>query len=109
MQANGADMLRLACCFATERGLKVCAPVHDAILIEFELEGEEQALGTIKEAMREASHFVLSGFELRTEALVIRHPDRYMDKRGQEMWDKVWRLIENLESPAEVTSQICVT
>ena len=30
MQANGAEMLRLACCLATERGIEVCAPVHDA-------------------------------------------------------------------------------
>jgi len=34
MQANGAEMLRLACCMATERGICVCAPVHDALLIE---------------------------------------------------------------------------
>ena len=33
MQANGAEMLRLACCLATERGIEVCAPVHDAVLI----------------------------------------------------------------------------
>src|SRR5262249_50342540 len=33
MQANGAEMLRLACCLATERDIEVCAPVHDAILI----------------------------------------------------------------------------
>ena len=34
MQANGAEMLRLACCLATERGIRVCAPVHDALLVE---------------------------------------------------------------------------
>jgi hypothetical protein len=33
MQANGAEMLRLACCLGTERGVEVCAPVHDAVLI----------------------------------------------------------------------------
>jgi DNA polymerase I len=33
MQANGAEMLRLACCLATERGVEVCSPVHDAVLI----------------------------------------------------------------------------
>ena len=27
MQANGAEMLRLACCFTTEAGIKVCAPI----------------------------------------------------------------------------------
>ena len=31
MQANGAEMLRLACCFATERGISVCAPVWGSI------------------------------------------------------------------------------
>ena len=34
MQANGAEMLRMACCLATERGINVCAPVHDALLVE---------------------------------------------------------------------------
>jgi len=38
MQGNGAEMLRLACCYTTERGIAVCAPVHDAILIEARLE-----------------------------------------------------------------------
>jgi hypothetical protein len=33
MQANGAEMLRLACSLGTERGIEVCAPVHDAVLI----------------------------------------------------------------------------
>ena len=33
MQANGAEMLRLACCLGTERGIEICAPVHDAVLI----------------------------------------------------------------------------
>ena len=34
MQANGAEMLRIACCLATQRGIKIIAPVHDAILVE---------------------------------------------------------------------------
>src|SRR6516164_1859214 len=39
MQANGAEMLRLACCLAIERGIKVCAPVHDAVLVEGPADG----------------------------------------------------------------------
>lgn len=34
MQANGAEMLGLACCLATEAGIGAYAPVHDAQLIE---------------------------------------------------------------------------
>jgi DNA polymerase I len=34
MQANGAEMLRLACCLVTEAGISICAPLHDTLLIE---------------------------------------------------------------------------
>src|SRR5262249_7149920 len=33
MQANGAEILRLAVCFAIEQGIEVCAVIHDAVLI----------------------------------------------------------------------------
>lgn len=98
MQANGAEMLKLACCFATDRGIKVCGPIHDAILIEFDLEDEEAAIAATQEAMREASAVVLSGFELRTDVKIVRYPDRYMDERGKDMWDTVWKIISELQT-----------
>jgi len=94
MQSNGAEMLRLACCLATERGIKVCAPVHDAILICAPLERLEQDIATARAAMAEASRAVLSGFGLGTEVKRVHYPDRYMDKRGIKMWQTVCGLIE---------------
>jgi DNA polymerase I len=89
MQANGAEMLRLACCFATERGIRVCAPVHDAILIEAPLpEIEDAAAATVCE-MGRASREVLDGRKLRVETRLIRHPDRFLDERGRWMWQIV--------------------
>jgi hypothetical protein len=45
--------------------------------------------------MAEASRIVLSGFELRTEAHLVRYPDRYMDEdRGRVMWTKVMALLD---------------
>src|SRR5829696_8663237 len=38
MQSNGAEMLRIACCLGTERGIRICAPVHDAVLMEAPIE-----------------------------------------------------------------------
>jgi hypothetical protein len=94
MQANGAEMLRLACCLGIERGVKICAPVHDAVLIEAPLDRLDHDIGAMQEAMIEASRAVLGGFELRTEAHVVRYPDRYMDEdRGRVMWDRVQELI----------------
>jgi len=82
MQANGAEMLRLACCLGTERGVEVCAPVHDAVLICAPLDRLDDDVARMRSDMGEASRIVLNGFELGTDATVICHPDRYMDERG---------------------------
>ena len=89
MQANGAEMLRLACCLATERGVWVIAPVHDAVLIEAPEAELEDAVATARAAMAEASRIVLGGFELATEVKVITWPGRYSDPRGEVMWQRV--------------------
>lgn len=38
MQANGAEMMRIAVINAVEAGIEVCMPVHDALLIHAPLE-----------------------------------------------------------------------
>ena len=86
-------MLRLACCLATERGIDVCAPVHDALLVEGPAEGIEEVVAETQRAMLEAAKVVLDGFELRTEAKVVRYPDRYSDERGVAMWERVMGLL----------------
>jgi hypothetical protein len=104
MQANGAEMLRLACCLATENGIEVCAPVHDAVLIGSPLDRLEADVAAMQAAMREASRIVLGGFELSTEAAIVRHPDRYMDERGSVMWHRVMTLLDRAETSREVLS-----
>lgn len=96
MQGNGAEMLRLACCLTTERGIAVCAPVHDAVLIEADADEIGQAVEDTQAAMRKASEVVLSGFPLRTDATIVRHPDRYCDPRGEHMWGVVQDILNEL-------------
>ncbi|HEX5271012.1 MAG TPA: DNA polymerase [Gemmataceae bacterium] len=93
LQANGAEMLRLACCVLTEAGARVCAPVHDAVLIEARENEIEEAVAYCQDVMAKASEAVLPGFQLRTEAKVVRYPDRYMDARGKKMWATVTDLL----------------
>jgi DNA polymerase-1 len=93
MQANGAEMLRIACCLGTERGIEVCAPIHDALLICAPGDRLEEDVVRMRAAMAEASRFVLAGFELATDVKVVRWPDRYSDPRGSEMWDRVCNLV----------------
>jgi DNA polymerase family A len=92
-QANAAEMMRLAACLATERGIEVCAPVHDAFLICAPLERLEADIEAMRACMAEASRIVLRGFELNVDVKRILYPDRYMDKRGRVMWDKIMVLL----------------
>lgn len=94
MQGNGAEMMRLACCLATERGVMVCAPVHDALMVEGPADAIEVGVAETQRAMREASVLVLPGFPLRSDAKIVRYPDRYMDERGRRMWEKVQAVLD---------------
>jgi hypothetical protein len=100
MQANGAEMLRLACCLGTERGIEICAPVHDAVLICAPLDRLGHDVATMQDAMREASREVLGGFELGTDAAIVRFPDRYMDPRGRVMWGRIMKLLNEQQRTA---------
>jgi hypothetical protein len=61
----------------TEKGIGVCCPVHDALLIEAPATEIEAAVEATQAVMRKASEIVLDGFPLRTEAKTVRHPQRY--------------------------------
>lgn len=100
MQANGAEMLRLACSLATERGVQVSAPVHDAVLIVAPLDQLDHDIARMQAAMAEASRTVLNGFELGADASIFRSPDRYMDPRGASMWNRVMGLVRQCEVEA---------
>ena len=96
-QANGAEMLRLACCLATERGIRVCCPVHDALLVEGPADRIDEVVADTQAAMAEASRVVLDGFELRTDAEVVRYPERYVDGRGEKMWATVMEILDEVD------------
>lgn len=97
MQANGAEMLRLACILGTERGVAICAPVYDAVLIEADEADIEAAADLMANAMAEASRLVLDGFELRTDMQIVRYPDRLIDAKHRATWDRVLATLEQLE------------
>jgi DNA polymerase I len=96
MQAHGAEMLRLGSCLASEAGIEVCAPIHDALLICSPLNRIETDVAHTQAVMAEASRIVLDGFELRSSAKIVRYPDRYEDPRGAVMWQRVHELLASM-------------
>lgn len=95
MQANGAEMLRLACIRATESGIAVCAPIHDALLVEGPAEEISAVAEKTQAAMCWASAQVLDGFELKTDAHIVHDGKRYHDPdgRGAQLWQTVHNFI----------------
>jgi len=98
VQSTGADILRIACILATRHGIKLIAPVHDAVLIEAPIERIEADVTLMREIMRRASRIVLNAsadgpHELRTDAKIVRYPERYTDQRGAEIWSQVLDLL----------------
>ena len=69
------------------------APVHDALMVEGPADAIDDAWPETQEAMAEASAVVLDGFRLRSDAKIVRWPDRYMDERGREFWGRVMALL----------------
>jgi hypothetical protein len=101
MQANGAEMLRLACCLATENGVVVCSLHHDALLIEAPREDLADAIKRTEAAMAEASEVVLDRFPLRTSAKSFRYPDYYPCPQGDALWSKINRALGQFEENSE--------
>ena len=85
-------------CLAVERGLKVCAPVHDALLVECPKDSLEDARGLLRTCMVEASAKVLGTGELRVGVdRPVIWPDRYHDARGKHMWQRITDLLAEVD------------
>jgi DNA polymerase I len=98
IQAAGADILRIACILGERHGIRLLAPVHDAVLIEAPIDRIEADVALMREIMRRASRIVINAdaagaHELRTDYTIVRYPDRYSDKRGEAIWERVTQLL----------------
>ena len=103
IQATGAEILRIAIILGTRHGIEILAPVHDAVLIQAPIDRIETDVARMQQVMGRASRIVLNPtmdgtHELRTDAKIIRYPDRYYDPRGIEIWN--WVLEKLTEQAA---------
>jgi DNA polymerase I len=94
MQSNGAEMMRLACCEAVEADLKICAPIHDALLLEAAADEIDEKIIQLTTIMQHASELVLGdGRFCGVDVDKVIFPDRYADERGAVMWSKVISIL----------------
>ncbi len=107
MQATGSEILRVSCYLLSQAGIKICGPVHDAILIECDEVDADTTIEKAQRLMEQASLYVL-GQAVRTEAETIRYPDRYSDPRGELTWNKIMEILQDIENKQEPTSGWCM-
>jgi hypothetical protein len=89
MQADGAEMLRLAAWRLCEAGIVPCMLIHDGIL--FKLNNHEE-IETAKEIMLAAGRDVCGGFEIGVVVdQMLVGGARYQDKRpmARKMWSTI--------------------
>jgi len=102
MQTTGSDMLRLAAVLATREGLGLTAPVHDALLLEAPADCWQDHARALQRCMVKASEMLLpGGFTVPVDGAdkPVLYPNRYMDKRGRETWDRVMGILDRLRGP----------
>ena len=97
MQANGAEMMRIAACLGIRAGVQIDAVLHDAFLIEADRRDIDDVIATMRAAMGRASRAVLGGVEIGTDVKKVCWPGRYMDKRGAVMWKDVMGHLDAIE------------
>jgi hypothetical protein len=97
MQANGAEMMRAAAIAATEAGISVCAPVHDAFLISAPLSILDEHVARMRSIMARAGKAVTGGVPIRTEASVYRYPERFSHPKSEAMWQTITSLARRFE------------
>jgi DNA polymerase-1 len=122
IQGAGADILRAATTLMHDEGIRILAMVHDAVLIEDEIQNIERSAKIVQDCWRKASKSILGGFELDSDIEIVRYPDTFAPEDTDEFWNFLTELRQEicvprndflpekdaLEGSAEVTVSACV-
>jgi len=89
-QANCAEIMRLAACYATEQGICVGATVHDAFWYTAPTDCWEAVDAAMKACMDEACEAVLGeNYVLKSDRTVVHYPNHFLHEDATEMWNKI--------------------
>jgi DNA polymerase-1 len=117
MQGNCAEIMRFACCLATERGIDLGASVHDALFYIAPADSWPDVDAALKQCMDEACQVVLGDeYVLRSDRDVVLydaygyrydsrhnlHYGHYQHEDGHRMWRKIETALAEVESENQV-------
>lgn len=96
MQSTGTDILHVAVLLLRENNIKVCATVHDAVLIESGIDTIDIDTRKTQLIMAEAANQVI-GYPIAADAQIVKYPDHFVEDRGTTMWNLVQELLRDRE------------
>ena len=97
MQANASELLRIACILMVENDITLCAPVHDAVLIQSTDELIQEHVAIAQACMSLASQKMLSGFALSSDAEILSYPQRFLEDGAAEFWENVMQILQTIQ------------
>ena len=93
-QANGAEILRIACLLLRENHFKVLCTVHDAVLLEIDDTVVTEKTFEAQSLMEEASRLVLGGFSVSTDYEIVRPGERFLPDSGEAR--DIWNIVDSI-------------
>ena len=51
--------------------------------------------------MVSAAAVVLGDGRIKTDTMIVRYPDRYLDERGKTLWPEMMHLLKTVSQPEE--------
>ncbi|MGA7766471.1 MAG: DNA polymerase [Candidatus Sulfotelmatobacter sp.] len=117
MQGNCAEIMRFACCLATEQGIDLGASVHDALLYTAPEDSWPEVDAAMKQRMDEACQVVLGDeYALKSDRDVVLydaygyrydsqhnlHYGHYQHEGGQKMWSKIEAALAQVERENQI-------
>ena len=117
MQGNCAEIMRLACCLATESGIDLGATIHDALFYTAPEGSWEDVDAAMQRCMDEACQVILGDeYVLKSDRDVVLydaygyrydaerkvHYGHYQHEDGQKMWNKIEVALAQVESENQV-------
>jgi DNA polymerase I len=104
IQSTGGEILRQTCCMTVEAGIRLCAPIHDAILVECGTDEASQVIDRVKRIMVEATRLVLNdgrmlqvgelSGDIRIDTKGYAHPIHLNEGRDNAVWNLITRMRE---------------
>src|ERR1039457_1226267 len=111
MQGNCAEIMRYACCLATERGIDLGCTIHDAVMYTGPEDSWEDVDAEMVRCMNEACEAVLGdGYILKSARDVVHFPDHYSHEDGEKMWNQIQAALieaENAPPPPPLPPVLC--